>query len=101
MLKITAAVVSVLACMAFLVTNGWGLDLQAGEYEIISTVEMPGMPMQMPPVTIIQCLTSQDPVPNQSTAGQQCNIIEMKTEGDTVTMGHGMQPAGSKYTQYW
>jgi hypothetical protein len=85
MLKITVAIVSILACMAFFITNAWGLDLQDGEYEIISTVEMPGMPMQIPPVTITQCLTPQDPLPNQSTAGQQCNIIDMNTKGNTVT----------------
>lgn len=85
MLKKNATIVSMLACMAFLVTNAWGLDLQDGKYEITSKVEMPGMPMQPPPVTVTQCLTQQDPVPNQSTGGQQCKIIEMKTEGETVT----------------
>lgn len=85
MLKITAAIVSILACMIFFVTHAWGFDIQDGKYEIISTVEMPGMPMQIPPVTVTQCLTSQDPLPNQSTAGQQCNIIDMKTEDKTMT----------------
>ncbi len=85
MLKKTTTIVSMLACMAFFVTSAWGLDLQDGKYEITSKVEMPGMPMQMAPVTVTQCLTQQDPVPNQSTAGQQCNIIDMKTEGKTVS----------------
>lgn len=101
MLKKTATIVSMLACMAFVVTNAWGLDLQDGKYVITSKVEMPGMPMQIPPVTVTQCLTNQDPLPNQSSAGQQCNIIEMKTEGQTVTwkmectqQGQKMQSTG-------
>lgn len=85
MLKINAAIVSILACMTFFITNAWGLNIQGGEYKITSTVEMPGVPMQIPPTTVTQCLTEQDPVPNQSTAGQKCNIIDMKTEGKTVT----------------
>ena len=101
MLKKNTTIVSMLACMAFFVTNAWGLDLQDGEYKITSKVEIPGMPMQMAPVTVTQCLTKQDPVPNQSTASQQCNIINMKTEGKTVTwkmectqQGQKMQGSG-------
>ena len=63
----------------------WGLDLQPGEYEITSKVEMPGMPMQMPPQTTTQCLTEKDPVPNQSVQNQGCKIKDMKTKGNTVT----------------
>lgn len=85
MLKKITTIFSTLVCMVFFVTSAWGVDLQDGSYEITSKVEMPGMPMQMPPVTVTQCLTQQDPVPNQSTAGQHCNIIEVKTEGKTVT----------------
>ena len=101
MLKKIITTVSLLVCMAFLVVNAWGFELQDGKYEITSKVEMPGMPMQMPPVTVTQCLTQQDPVPNQSTGGQQCEIIEMNTEGKTVTwemeciqQGQKMQSTG-------
>ena len=101
MLKKTTTIVSLLICMAFLVVNAWGFELQDGKYEITSKIDMPGMPMQTPPVTITQCLTQQDPVPNQSTGDQPCKIIEMKTEGKTVTwkmectqQGQKMQSTG-------
>ncbi len=85
MLKKITTTVSLLICMTFLAVNAWGFDLQDGKYEITSKIDIQGMPMQTPPVTITQCLTQQDPVPNQSTDDQQCKIIEMKTEGKTVT----------------
>lgn len=62
----------------------WGLDLNPGKYEITAKVEMPGMPGGMPAQTTIQCITSQDPVPNSSADAQGCKISDMKTEGNTV-----------------
>jgi len=85
MLKKNTSIALILTCMSFFYTNAWGLDLQDGKYEITSTVEMPGMPMQIPPVTVTQCITNQDPLPNQSRDGQQCNIMDMKTEGKSVS----------------
>jgi len=96
MLKKITTTVLMLTWMAFFTTNAWGLDLQDGKYKITSTVEMPGMPMQIPPVTVTQCITNQDPLPNQSTAGQQCNITDMKTEGKTVSWKMECSQQGQK-----
>ena len=62
----------------------WGMNLTPGKYEITSKVDMPGMPGGMPPTTITQCLTEQEPVPHTSTGSQGCKITDMTTEGDTV-----------------
>jgi hypothetical protein len=61
------------------------LDLQDGLYEITSKVEITGMPSSMPPVILKQCLTQREPVPEQSSAGQECRVKEIKTEGNTVS----------------
>ena len=45
---------------------------------------MPGMPGGMPPQTITQCMTEQDPVPHTSAGANGCKITNMTTEGDTV-----------------
>ncbi len=74
-----------LACGLSCSRGSGGLALEEGQYEITYKSEMPGMPVSMPPVTVTQCLTKQNPVPNQSTGNQECRITEMKTEGDTVT----------------
>ena len=72
-------------CLSLIALPAWGLDLKAGKYEITSIVEMPGMPGGMPPQTVTQCMTKQDPVPNTSADAQGCKITNMKTKGNTVT----------------
>lgn len=104
MLKKITFIISMLIGMAFFVANAWGLDLQDGQYEVTSKVEMPGMPMQMPPVIVTQCITQQAPVPNQNTANQHCKTIDMKTKDKTVTwkmecnqQGQKMQASGKMH----
>jgi hypothetical protein len=102
MAKEMRVIFAVLICMVLGISFAWALDLKEGQYQITSKVEMPGMPMSMPPVTVEQCLTRKDPVPNQSTGGQECRIKDMKTKGNTVTWtmectqrGSTMQGTGS------
>ncbi|MEN8178757.1 MAG: DUF3617 family protein [Pseudomonadota bacterium] len=61
------------------------LDFQPGKWQITSKVEMPGMPVPMPPVTVTQCMTEQEPVPAKSAQGQACEVSEMNTQGNTVS----------------
>ncbi len=83
--KKAAIIVSMVFGIALFAVTAWGLDLKAGKYEITSKVEMAGMPGQIPPTTVTQCLTDQDPVPNKTAAGQDCKISEIKTKGNTVS----------------
>ncbi len=78
-------VTPVLLVLVAAATTVWALDFQPGKWQSTSTVEMPGMPVAMPPMTITQCMTEQEPVPAKSADGQACEILEMKTEGDTVS----------------
>ncbi len=64
---------------------GSGHLMKPGKWEITTSMEMPGMPMKMPPVTMTQCLTDENPVPNQSQANQDCQLQNVKTEGHTVS----------------
>lgn len=85
--------------MSVLVTPAsitWGLDFEEGKWEISSTVEMPGMPTQMPPSNVIQCITKQDPVPVKSAEGQQCRITDMKISGNSVTWTMECDQQGSR-----
>src|SRR5512133_3283539 len=53
-------------------------------------VEMKGMPNQMAPMTMKQCMTKKDMVPkpqNTSQSGQECKMKDQKISGDTVTYG--------------
>lgn len=81
MRKHKLAIIAVLG-MFFLAAPAAALDLENGLYEMTSRVEMQGM--AMPPSTITQCLTREDPVPAKSADGSNCKILDMTTDGNTV-----------------
>ncbi|MDX9709788.1 MAG: hypothetical protein RBT64_09555 [Trichloromonas sp.] len=41
------------------------VDMQDGQWEITTRVEMPGIPVQIPPMTVSQCITQKDLIPPQ------------------------------------
>ena len=83
MRKVLAATV---VCIGVLGLALWALalDFQPGNYKVTSTVEMVGMPMQMPPQTVVECLTKQDPLP-ESTEEGGCRITDRNLSGNTDT----------------
>ncbi len=60
-------------------------NMQEGRWEITTEIEMPGMPMKMPPMTHTQCLTKEDLVPQSSQSGDECKITNVEVSGDAVT----------------
>ena len=60
-------------------------NLQEGNWEITTRMEMPGMPFQMPAQKHNQCITKKEFVPDQSSKGQDCKITDQKVTGDTVS----------------
>ncbi len=59
-------------------------NLKDGMWEITGKMEMPGMPMAIPPTTHTQCLSSKDAVPQKPEKNQDCKMTSLKTEGDSV-----------------
>ena len=62
-----------------------GSLFKEGLWEITSKMEIPGMPVPMPPIKYKQCMTNENPVPNQSQPGQECRMKNVKTKGNTVS----------------
>ena len=60
-------------------------NLEEGNWEITTKMEMPGMPFAMPPTKHNQCMTKKDFVPDQSRKGQDCKMTDQKVSGDTVS----------------
>jgi len=58
-------------------------DMQEGLWEITTKTQMPGM--EMPPTKHTQCLTKNDLVPQGSQPGQECEITDIKMDGNTVS----------------
>ena len=84
--------------------------MQPGMWEITTEMEMPGMPMAMPPTKITQCIkdvaNTEKIIPkaqncklqNQNVAGDKVTWTISCTEGNTVMSGSGeMTLKGSSY----
>lgn len=63
--------------------------MQPGLWEITMKMEMPGMPIAMPPQTIQHCYTKKDLEDGKNTVPQSedknCKITDYKIQGNTVT----------------
>jgi hypothetical protein len=62
-----------------------GVDMQDGQWEITTTIDMPGMPMRMPPMTMTQCITQQDLIPPNEQPDSECEVTSNQINGNTVT----------------
>ena len=60
-------------------------NIQAGNWEITTSMKMPGMKMGMEPARYTQCLSRRDPVPRSSQEAEECKVTETKVVGNTVT----------------
>ena len=85
MLKKLCSVSIILFATVSIAFAGSVPNLQEGKWEITTTMEMPGMPMNMPPMKHTQCITKKDLVPKSSQPGQECTVIHNTVTGNTVT----------------
>ncbi len=60
-------------------------DIKEGKYEITTKMEMPGMPVAMPPQKHTQCITKKDLIPQKTEETKDCVITDQKTSGNTVS----------------
>ncbi len=58
-------------------------NMKEGLWEITMTMEIPGMPMKMPPRTWTQCMTKKNCVPQEDDKG--CKVIKSEVKGDVFT----------------
>jgi len=77
---------SILICAIFIFSAvSWAIDFNPGEYEIITKVEMTGMPVTVPPQTTTECMTEQDLIIKNETYSQNCEIKDVKEVGNTIS----------------
>jgi hypothetical protein len=64
--------------------------VKPGKWETTMEMEMPGMPMKMPPITVSHCITKEqaenpeNAVPRNDRQ-KDCKISDMKVDGNTVS----------------
>jgi hypothetical protein len=80
-------IIAVLFALALPVTCFAADNMREGQWEMISTMEMPGMPMQMPATTIKHCFTKEDVKDPKKTINtdKNCKVTELKQSGNKVT----------------
>lgn len=80
-------VIAALAILS-LPISGFAADtMREGYWELITTMEMPGMPMKMPATTVKHCYTKED-VKDQKktiTTDKNCTVTDLKQSGNKVT----------------
>ena len=84
MKKIVFAVLSTLV----LSSTGFAADvMRDGYWELVTSMEMPGMPMKMAPTKIKHCYSKED-VKDQKktiTTDKNCTVTDLKQSGNKVT----------------
>jgi len=90
-------------CIVLSCSNAvFALEFNPGKYEITYEVEMPEMPGMpagsIPPQTIIQCVTADDPIPKNEEMNQGCQIKNMKKTSNTVSWEMECNRQGQKMT---
>jgi len=73
----------IVGCFVFSGSTALAVDMQEGKWEI--TMEMKGMPVAMPPMKHVQCLTRENLVPQEPNANQECTFIKNELVGNTVS----------------
>lgn len=67
--------------------------IKAGKWEVTMEMEMPGMPMKMPPTTFTHCITKEQAEKPEAPQGgphghkgeSDCKVVDYKLEGNTAS----------------
>jgi len=80
-------VIAILFALVLPATSFSADTMRDGYWELISTMDMPGMPMQMPPTTIKHCYTKEDVKDPKKTVttDKNCTVTDLKQSGNKVT----------------
>jgi hypothetical protein len=88
MIKTIAVIVSLFAAFVFIpvIASAAAPNMQDGQWEITTTMEMKGMPANMSrPFTYTHCMTRNDAVPQKREKNKDCTIKNQKVVGNTVS----------------
>lgn len=62
-----------------------GPEINEGIWEITTIIEMPGMPVAIPPTKHTQCITKEDLIPQASSEKEDCTMIDSKISGNEIS----------------
>lgn len=75
------------------------VNMNEGQWEISTTVDMPGMPAAARrPHTVTTCLSKSDYVPKAGPEKSDCKMVDHKIDGNTVTWNVACKESSGKGT---
>jgi len=80
-------VIAILSALVLPATSFAADTMREGYWELITTMEMPGMPMKMAPTKLKYCYTKED-VKDQKksiSTDKNCTVTDLKQSGNKVT----------------
>ncbi len=79
------------ACVIFLslvvsMASGQGPDMKEGLWEVTVKMNMPGIPMKLPPQVHTQCMTREDLIPQKGNVKNcsGCKVLKTEIKGNTI-----------------
>ncbi len=70
-------------------------EVKTGLWKFTTKMEMPGMPMQIPPVTNEKCITDSDLLPKTDSPNESCKFTNQKISGSTISYDIECKTQGS------
>ena len=62
-----------------------GQEIKEGRWDVTTSIEMSGMPVELPPVTHSQCITKENLVPDTKQQHGDCVISHSQVNSNTVS----------------
>jgi len=62
-----------------------GSNMQPGQWEITSSIDLPGMSFSMPASKNMQCISGDEPIPQAQQQSDKCRLVENEIDGDRVS----------------
>lgn len=80
-------VIAVLSSLLLPITGFAADTMRDGYWELVSTMEMPGMPMKMKPTKVKHCYTKEDVRDPKKTVStdKNCSVTDLKQSGNKIT----------------
>lgn len=60
-------------------------NFEEGKWEVTMKMDIQGLPFALPPVKNVHCITKEESVPQKPEKDMECEMLDTKTEGDTVS----------------
>ncbi|PVV09913.1 MAG: hypothetical protein B6D74_17765 [gamma proteobacterium symbiont of Ctena orbiculata] len=83
--RTTSVASLLLVALVSAVAKASDINMNPGLWQWTAVLDLPGMPLPLPPTSYTTCISRADFIPKDSQLGRACETIDLKTEGDKVS----------------